>query len=125
MRFGLIGYGAWGRHHAAAIAKTAGARLTAIACGSETSAAAARAHFPGTPVYLDHRELLDRADVDAVDVVVPNHLHAEIGVAALERGKDVLLEKPMAPTLGECDRLLAAARGSRRVLSVGHELRLS
>jgi len=125
MRFGLIGYGAWGRHHAAALEKTPGATLTAIACGTETSAAGARRDFPGAAVYLDHRRLLDRADVDAVDVVVPNHLHAEIGVAALERGKDVLLEKPMAPTLAGCDRLIAAARESGRVLSIGHELRLS
>src|SRR5262249_38479340 len=64
-------------------------------------------------------------DVDGVDVVVPNHLHAEIGVAALERGKDVLLEKPMAATLADCDRLIAAERDSGRVLSIGHELRLS
>jgi myo-inositol 2-dehydrogenase/D-chiro-inositol 1-dehydrogenase len=125
MRFGLIGYGAWGRHHAAAIASTQGARLAAIACASEASAATARRDFPDVPVHLDYRDLLDRADVDAVDVVVPNHLHAEIGVAALERGKDVLLEKPMAATLADCDRLIAAARASRRVLSIGHELRLS
>jgi myo-inositol 2-dehydrogenase/D-chiro-inositol 1-dehydrogenase len=60
-----------------------------------------------------------------VDVVVPNHLHGEIGVAALEAGKDVLLEKPMAISVTECDRLLAAAARSGRVLSIGHELRLS
>jgi myo-inositol 2-dehydrogenase/D-chiro-inositol 1-dehydrogenase len=60
-----------------------------------------------------------------VDVVVPNALHAEVGVAALEAGKDVLLEKPLAPTLEGCDRLIAAARRTGRVLTVGHELRLS
>lgn len=58
-------------------------------------------------------------------MVVPNDLHAEVGVAALEGGKDVLLEKPMAPTLAERDRLLEAARRSGRVLTIGHELRLS
>ena len=73
----------------------------------------------------DYRELLARPDVDVVDVVVPNDLHAEIGVAALEHGKDVLLEKPLAPTLAACDRLIDAARRTGRVLSVGHELRLS
>ena len=41
--------------------------------------------------------------MDAVDIVLPNDLHAEVGVAALERGLDVLLEKPMAPTAEECD----------------------
>jgi myo-inositol 2-dehydrogenase/D-chiro-inositol 1-dehydrogenase len=125
MRFGLIGYGAWGQHHATAIEKVPGASVAAIACRTESSVSAARRDFPRAAVYLDYRRLLDQADIDAVDVVVPNHLHAEMGVAALERGKDVLLEKPMALTLAECDRLIAAARKSDRVLTIGHELRVS
>jgi myo-inositol 2-dehydrogenase/D-chiro-inositol 1-dehydrogenase len=125
MRFGLIGYGLWGRHHARAIVQAPGATLAAIACRTEATAAAAADDFPGVPVHRDYRELLARADVDAVDVVVPNALHAEMGVAALEAGKDVLLEKPLAPTLEGCDRLIAAARRTGRVLTVGHELRLS
>lgn len=125
VRFGLVGYGLWGRHHARAIAHAPGATLTAIACRTEVTAAAARQDFPAVPVYLDYREILARTDVDAVDVVVPNDLHAEIGVAALEAGKDVLLEKPLAPTLSACDRLIATARRTGRVLTVGHELRLS
>lgn len=125
LRFGLIGYGLWGRHHAAAIAAAPGALLAGIACASEATAAAAREDFPAVPVDIGYRELLARADIDAVAVVVPNHLHAEVGVAALEAGKDVLIEKPMATTLEDCDRLLAAARASGRILTVGHELRLS
>ena len=125
MRFGLIGYGLWGRHHATAIAAAPGATLAAIACKSEATAAAAARDFPGVPVDVGYPALLARRDIEAVAVVVPNHLHAEVGVAALETGKDVLLEKPMATTIEGCDRLLAAARASGRVLSVGHELRLS
>ena len=125
MRFGLIGYGLWGRHHAAAIAAAPGAQLGAIACASEATAAAAARDFPGVPVHVGYPALLARPDIDAVAVVVPNHLHAEVGAAALEAGKDVLLEKPMATSLEGCDRLLAAARTSGRVLSVGHELRQS
>lgn len=125
MRFGLIGYGLWGRHHARAIVQTPGATLGAIACRSDETAAAARRDFPDAAVHVDYRELLAAADVDVVDVVVPNDLHAEIGVAALEAGKDVLLEKPLAPTLEACDRLIATARRTGRVLSIGHELRLS
>src|SRR5438034_1597456 len=125
MRFGLIGYGLWGRHHAAAIAKAPGAELAAIACASEATAAAARRDFASVPVDIGYARLLERADLDAVVVSVPNHLHAEVGVAALAAGKDVLLEKPMATTLEDCDRLLAAARAGGRILTVGHELRLS
>ena len=96
MRLGLIGYGLWGRHHANAISKAPGAELAAIACASEATAAAAREQFPGIKIHRDYRALLDDASIPAVDIVVPNHLHEEIGVAALGAGKDVLLEKPMA-----------------------------
>jgi myo-inositol 2-dehydrogenase/D-chiro-inositol 1-dehydrogenase len=125
VRFGLIGYGLWGRHHAAAIAAAPGAELAAIACGDGVSAEAARAAYPDVPLYADYRELLAVDGIDAVDVVVPNHLHCEVGVAALKAGKDVLLEKPMALTAGECDRLIEAARRHGRVLTIGHEFRLS
>lgn len=123
--FGLIGYGAWGRLHGEAIARAHGARLAAIACRTEATAAAARRDFPEVPVHLDYREVLARPEVEAVDIVLPNHLHAEVGVAALDQGKHVLLEKPLACSVEECDRLIAAARRSGQVLSVGHELRLS
>lgn len=125
LRFALVGYGAWGRHHAAAIRQTPGASLVGIACGGEASAAAARRDHPDVRVVLDYRAFLDRSDVDALDVVVPNDRHVEVATAALASGKDVLLEKPMASTVEGCDRLLDAARQSGRVLSIGHEFRLS
>jgi myo-inositol 2-dehydrogenase/D-chiro-inositol 1-dehydrogenase len=125
LRFGLIGYGLFGRHHARAIAQAPGATLAAIACRSPETAEAARKDWPDAAVELDYRALLSRRDIDAVDIVVPNDLHEEIGVAALEAGKDVLLEKPLAPTLAACDRLIETARRTGRVLSIGHELRLS
>ncbi len=121
----MIGYGAWGKHHAAAIRAAPGLTLAGVACGGEVSAAAARDELAGVPVYRDYRELLGDPSIDAVDIVTPNHLHGEMGVAALEAGKDVLLEKPMAVTVAECDRLVAAAERSGRVLSIGHELRVS
>lgn len=125
LRFGLIGYGLFGRHHAHAIAQAPGATLAAIACRTPETAEAARKDYPDAAVELDYRALLARRDIDAVDIVVPNDLHEEIGVAALEAAKDVLLEKPLAPTLAACDRLIETARRTGHVLSVGHELRLS
>lgn len=124
IRFGLIGYGLWGRHHAAAIVKAPGAQLAGIACG-ESDAVAARQAYPDVPVYTDYRELLARPDIDAVDVVVPNHLHCEIGCAALNAGKHMLLEKPMALSAPDCDRLIEASQRNKRVLTIGHEFRLS
>ena len=125
MKMGLIGYGLWGRHHANAITKAPGAELVAIACDSDATAAAASEHFPDVKIYRGYRSLLEDKTIDAVDIVVPNHLHEEIGVAALQAGKDVLLEKPMALSVEACDRLNAAAKASGRVLTIGHEFRLS
>jgi myo-inositol 2-dehydrogenase/D-chiro-inositol 1-dehydrogenase len=125
LRFGLIGYGLWGRHHAEAIVKAPGAELAAIACQTDRTAAAARERFPVVPVHRDIQALLDDASIEAVDIVVPNHLHEEISVAALEAGKHVLLEKPMALSVAACDRLIAAAEASGKVLTIGHEFRLS
>ena len=102
-----------------------GAVLAGICCKSEATAREARRAFPDVTVVRDYRALLARSDIDAVDIVVPTHLHTDIGVAALEAGKDVLLEKPMAPTVADCDRLIRAAHQAKRILTVGHELRLS
>ena len=125
IRFGLIGYGLWGPLVARAIRDADGATLGAIACRSEETAKRARQDFPEIPVHLGYRALIARSDLDAVAVVVPNDRHAEVGIAALEAGKDVLLEKPMANTPAECDRLIDAAHRTGRVVSIGHQLRLS
>ncbi len=125
IRFGLIGYGAWGAHHARAMKTCDRARLAAIAVRSEASQARARTEHPEAAVTGDYRALLARDDVDAVDIVLPSHLHVETALAALEAGKHVLLEKPMALDVRDCDRLIAAAESRGLVLAVGHELRLS
>jgi predicted dehydrogenase len=74
-------------------------------------------------IWTDWRRMLRQADVDAVAVCLPNDLHAEVTVAALKAGKHVLVEKPMALTLAEADRMIAASRTHRRVLMVEQTLR--
>jgi myo-inositol 2-dehydrogenase/D-chiro-inositol 1-dehydrogenase len=125
IRFGLIGYGAWGSHHARAITGTAGAELVAIAARSEQTRAAAHADHPAAHVYEDYRLLLEREELDVVDVVLPTDLHHEVGRAVLQSGRHLLLEKPMALSLGHCDELIALADSQNRILAVGHEMRLS
>jgi myo-inositol 2-dehydrogenase/D-chiro-inositol 1-dehydrogenase len=125
LRFGLIGYGAWGAHHARVLAECPSARLQAVAVPSAESQARAAAAHPEVRTYADCRAMLHDEPLDAVAVGVPTDLHAESARAVLESGRHLLLEKPMAPRLDQCDDLirLAAARG--RVLAVGHEMRLS
>jgi myo-inositol 2-dehydrogenase/D-chiro-inositol 1-dehydrogenase len=125
VRFGLVGFGAWGQHHANAITVTEGAELVAIAARSENSVAAAREKYPAADVYNDFRELVARDDLDFVDVVVPSHLHHEVATAVLRSGKHLLLEKPMGVTLAECDDMIRIAKEQGRLFAVGHELRLS
>jgi myo-inositol 2-dehydrogenase/D-chiro-inositol 1-dehydrogenase len=125
VRFGWVGYGAWGRHHAASIAKTAGAQLVAIAEPSEESRAAAREAHPGTEVMGDYQELVQRDDLDAVDVIVPNRLHHAVATAVLSAGKHLLLEKPMCLSIEECDDVLRLAKEQDRLVAINHEFRLS
>lgn len=125
VRFGLVGFGAWGSHHARAIAKIPGAELVAVAARSEATRHAAQAAYPAAAVYADYRELLARGDLDAVDVVLPSHLHHEVGSAVLAADKHLLIEKPLALSVADCDHLVELARRRRRLLAVGHELRAS
>ncbi len=125
MQIGLVGYGAWGQRHAAAIERLDGLELKAVvAASAETRTLAERAH-PHARVFSTYQEALADADIEMIDVVTPNYLHAEIGCAALAAGKHVLLEKPMGVSVAECDRLIAAEAASGKRLSVGYELRLS
>src|SRR5579872_5185639 len=109
MRIGLVGYGAWGRMHVGAMARIPELSLVGVVCGSEASAYAATAELPRVTVYRDLDKLLADKSIDLVDICSPNHLHAEAAVAAIEAGKHVLLEKPMATTLADAERVVAAA----------------
>jgi predicted dehydrogenase len=70
-------------------------------------------------VYTHFREMLANAEVDAVSIAVPNYLHAAIAVGCLEKGVHVLVEKPMAMTSRDAERMISAARAHRRVLFPG------
>lgn len=125
VRFGLVGFGAWGRFHAQSIAGNAGARLAAITVPSEASRAEAARLHPGTSIFTDHRAMLAAGGLDIVDVVTPSHTHLAVATDAMAAGCDVLLEKPMALTIADCQEIVRCARRQGRRLAVGHELRLS
>lgn len=121
----LVGFGAWGQQHAQSIASCPELELRAIACHGDASAAAAALAYPGAVIVRDWRDAVSRDDIGVVDVAAPNFMHADIAIGALRAGRDVLLEKPMATTIEDCDRLIVAERESGRLVSIGHELRQS
>lgn len=125
VRFGLAGYGAWGQHHARAISAHPGARLKAVVAASEASRRKAQEDFPGVEAFSSVEEMVASGGLDVVDVVLPNHLHAQAADAALRAGCDVLLEKPMAASLSDCQRLIQLEEETGKALLIGHELRFS
>jgi myo-inositol 2-dehydrogenase/D-chiro-inositol 1-dehydrogenase len=125
VRVALIGYGAWGRHHARAIASIPEAELTAICTRSPENAAEAHTNHPEAAIYADYRELLEKEDVDLCDIVLPSDLHYDVSKAVVDSGRHLLLEKPMTLSLERCRELIELAQARGRVLAVGHELRLS
>lgn len=125
VRFGLVGCGAWGSHHARAIRECPRAELVAVADCDDEARRQIRASHLDAIVLTDFHELLAIPGIDVVDVVLPNHLHHEAGRAALEAGKHLLMEKPMALTIADCDDLIERARAQKLVLSVAHQFRFS
>ena len=121
VRVGLIGGGRWAAMHRSAL-EACGVPLAAVLVRTRESAERLRNDWR-VPVTTDLDAFLG-GDLDAVIVASPNYLHADHAVACLEAGKHVLVEKPMATTAADCDRVLAAADGAGRVLAAGHEMRV-
>ena len=117
LRFGLIGCGRVAPRHAQSIAELPGARLTAVADIRESRLAVSQVEYRAD-AYTDYQRLLDWADVDVVNICVPSGLHAEVAVDALGAGKHVIVEKPIALSLTDADRMIAAARSAGRNLCV-------
>src|SRR5206468_9018423 len=96
IRVGLIGYGYWGPNLARNLAETDGLDLAAIADGrADRRAAAARRH-PQVLTCDDAARLIEREDLDAIVIATPIDTHYPFARTAIERGKHVLVEKPLA-----------------------------
>ncbi len=122
---GLVGYKFMGRAHSNAYRQLPRffdvdptPRMAAI-CGRDEAGVREAADSLGWPHYeTDYRRLIERDDVGLVDVVTPGNTHREIVLAALEAGKHVICEKPLANTLAEAGEMLAAARDAGTINTV-------
>ena len=128
IEIGLIGSGWITDKHAKAIAAIGDA--TVIACadvprdrGGRPGRGEALAKELRIPRYFaDYRRMLELPELDAVVIGLPNRLHAEVAIAALEAGKHAMVEKPMCIRLADADRMVALAREKRLVLAYAEEL---
>jgi predicted dehydrogenase len=118
-RLGLIGLGAMGRNHLRVLSEIDGAELVAV-CDLDADIAAAVARTYSVPAYVSWDEMLEREKLDATIVAVPTGFHLSAGLAALERGLHVFVEKPIAANLEEGRELVALAARRKLVLAVGH-----
>ena len=117
VRWGLLSTANINRRLIPAIRASARGELVAVASRRQDAAEAYSAQWGIPRAFGDYDALLASGEVDAVYVSLPNHLHAEWAVRALEHGIHVLCEKPFALSLADVDRMIAAARASNRVLA--------
>lgn len=118
-RAAAIGVGSLGRHHArnyAELAREGRVEFVGV-CDSNPEAAKQIGNDHGSAAYTDWHDLLDKVDV--VSIATPTETHCEIACAFLEEGVHVLVEKPVAMTLDEADKMIAAAAKSGARLMVG------
>lgn len=119
---GLVGSGFITTVHFESFLRAPGAKVQAVASRS-AERAQAFAEKRGIPrSFGDYRRLLELPEVEIVALGVPNDLHCEMVLAAAAAGKHVVLEKPMAMTLGECDQMIAACRSAGVKLMYAEEL---
>ena len=118
LKLAFLGCGGIARFHLDGIRRDAPRVTVTAAIDVDPAKANALARETGAQPCGSLDEALAGGDFDAVDIMLPHDLHEEAAIRCLEAGKHVLLEKPMAPTLDACDRILDAARRSGTVFMV-------
>ena len=118
-RIGLAGLGAMGRNHLRILASRPDVRLVAVADPVASSLAAAAA-LSGAQPFAEPGAMVAEAEMDALVIAAPTTAHVPLALAAIERGIAILVEKPLAATVEEGMRIVAAARGRDVPVQVGH-----
>jgi predicted dehydrogenase len=119
---GVVGLGYWGPNLARNFERLGETELRWICDASEDARERWAPQFPRARVAASLDELLDDASLDAVVIAAPVPLHAELAVRVLDAGKHCFVEKPLAQSVADAERVVAAAEAAGRVLMVGHLL---
>lgn len=124
LRFAIIGCGRIAPKHAESIVALDEAELVAV-CDIVPEKAQAFADKYKAKPYLSYQEMLDKEDIDVVTIATESDLHAPIGIYAAQKGKHVMVEKPMAMTLASADELIRTCREAGVKLAVIHQNRFN
>jgi UDP-N-acetylglucosamine 3-dehydrogenase len=118
LKTAVIGAGNMGKNHARVYSELEGSKLIAIAEISEEGKTIAEQY--NCTHYSDYLEMLDSEDIDALSICVPTSLHKTVALECIDKGKHILIEKPIAATVEEAKEILKAARKKRTFVTVGH-----
>ena len=119
-RWGVIGLGYFGEVHAHTLSTMPNIQLAALCTRRAERLGELADRYNVKKRYTDYRELLADPSIDAISLTTNVDDHRDITIEALRSGKHVLVEKPMAPAVADCDRMIEASEQSGRLLMVGH-----
>jgi UDP-N-acetylglucosamine 3-dehydrogenase len=125
LRIGVIGLGWFGEIHCETILGVPTLELAALCTRTPARLKALAEKFGVKKTCRDYRDMLADKDIDAVSIVTMWDQHTEPAIAALEAGKHVFLEKPMASTVADCNRIIAASKKAKGILQIGHICRFN
>jgi len=122
IKVGVIGYGGAFNMGSAHLNEMKSAGMTPVAACDvdESRLEVARKDFPGIETYTSVAQMLKKADVNLLAIITPHNTHAKLAVQCLNAGKHVVCEKPLAITTAECDKMIAAAKKNKVVISTYH-----
>ena len=119
LKIAVVGTGLISGKHLKAIQASTEAELCAI-CDINESAGVPLAEEYEVPFFKDYKDIPENTNVEAVILNLPHFLHCEVSEFFLDKGVHVLVEKPMANTVEECDRMIKAAERNNKKLAIGH-----
>ncbi|WP_161993049.1 Gfo/Idh/MocA family protein [Sediminibacillus terrae] len=125
INFGVVGCGRVARVHTEAIAAAADANLYALCDTGEQRIRQYADRYPIKAVFTDFEEMLGDPAIDVINICTPHGLHAEMAVKSIEAGKHVMIEKPLALSLDEADRVIETARRQRVKVTVVQQNRFN
>lgn len=125
LRMGVIGLGWFGEIHCETLAGIPNIELAALCTRKPDRLAEQAKKFNVKKTYTDYRDMLADRAIDAVSIVTMWDQHTDPTIAALEAGKHVFLEKPMASTVADCNRIIAASKKVKGILQIGHICRFN